>query len=172
MLYFPWALCLVVAVILHHHQQKCIHYKWRTLTVYVITTKLSSTPPPSFFLSSDFSSSGRAVVYSSSTLSPDFLSSGCAVALGLLIGQPGKEKLGITSKLHQATGWSALGNEGRIEPLVGQLPFGSGNNVITRKMKSVLMLRCMQTLLGDPHSRGLGCCDVDTDYGASRCIMC
>ena len=49
MVYFQWALRLVVAEILYHHQQKCIHYKWRSLTVYVITTKSLSTPPPTFF---------------------------------------------------------------------------------------------------------------------------
>lgn len=79
MVYFQWALRLVVVVILYHYQQKCIHYKWRTLTVYVITTKLSSTPPPTFFLSSDFSSSGVLSFILSSTVSSVFSSSGHAV---------------------------------------------------------------------------------------------
>ena len=79
MMYFQWALRLVVVVILHHHQKKCIHYKWRFLTVYVITTKLLSTPPPTFFLSSDFLSSSVLLFIFSSTVSSVFSSSGHAI---------------------------------------------------------------------------------------------
>lgn len=93
-MYFQWALRLVVSVILHHHQQKCIHYKLRTLTVYVITTKSSSTPPPTFFLSSYSSPSGVVSFIPLSPVSPVFPSSGRAFCVwrspGLLLHRRSK----------------------------------------------------------------------------------
>lgn len=62
--YFSFAICLVINVVLYYHQQKCIYYNWYTLRICVFIPKLSLTLLSRFFLLLNFLLSCYVVVYS------------------------------------------------------------------------------------------------------------